>query len=790
MAEADHGYIGEPVLRVEDDRLLRGFGRFLDDVPEPPETLHLSFVRSSVAHGLIRSIDTQAAASVPGVVAVVTAADIGNDIKPMRADYDRPGFEPTDWPVIAADRVRYVGEIVAVVLAENPYAAEDAVDLVQVDYESLRAVTTVEEALAPEAPLVHEEIGTNVYFHNAFKTEGFDEVFAAADHFFSEEFHNNRIAAVSLEPRGFVVDYDRGDDALTVWASTQMPHLHRDCLAEHLGIDDTRVRVIAPDVGGGFGMKAYVYPEDLLGAALARRYKLPTKWVPDRRDDFLTSVHCRDHLFNLELAMSAEGIIQAIRVRIRVNSGAYVSYPMGSAIEAAGGALMLPGPYKLAFYAFETCAVSTNVCPTGAFRGIAAPSAFFATEGLMDRAALALGLDPVQIRMRNLLKPEEFPYTNAMGIRYDTGTYRDQLQRAIELIDYHEYRRNQPPSRKADGAYHGIGIACIVEHTGQGAARYRQRGMLRLPGFEGAHVKIERSGKAFAYVSQATQGQGHLTAFAQIAAEQLGISLENVTVVEGDSNATPYGMGTGASRGAVVAGGAVLRAAGEVRSKILRIAGQILEVHPNDLELDDGHVHVRGVPQVKVAIEEIAAVAHSVDDRAMPDGETYGLEAIEYYDPSFTSIASAVHAACVAVDAATGLVKVERYVVVHDCGRVINPIIVDGQIHGAVGQGLGQALMEAVRYDREGQLLTAQLLDYVLPTSADVPDMVIDSIETPSLDSEGGFKGVGESGNIASLPAIANAVSDALLPLGANVNRLPLKPDYVLDLIEADREAL
>ena len=787
MAEGHNHYIGEPVLRREDDRLLRGFGRFLDDVTEPPETLHITFVRSPIAHGLIRSIDTVAAAALPGVVAVVTAADIGDAIKPMRSDYDRPGFHPTDWPVIAAERVRYVGEIVAVVLAESPYVAEDAVDLVVVDYELLSAVTTVEDALAPEAPPVHKEIGTNVLFHNTFKTKGFDEIFDAADHIFGDEFHNNRIAAVSLEPRGFVVDYDRGEDALVVYASTQMPHLHRDCLAEHLGVEDTKVRVIAPDVGGGFGMKAYVYPEDLLGAALARRYKCATKWVPDRRDDFQSSVHCRDHLFKVELAMSAAGILQAVRVRIYVNSGAYSSYPMGSAIEAAGGALMLPGPYKFGFYAFETSAISTNVCPTGAFRGIAAPSAFFATEGLMDRAAHALGLDPAEIRVRNLLKPEEFPYINTMGIRYDTGSYLEQLERARELIGYDEYRRNQPASRKENGVYRGIGIACIIEHSGQGASRYRQRGMLRLPGFEGAHIKIERSGKAFAYVSQATQGQGHLTVFAQVAAEQLGISLDNVTVVEGDSNTTPYGMGTGASRGAVVAGGAVLRAAGEVRKKILRIAGHLLEVHPQDLELEDGQAYVRGVPQIKVALEDIALIAHSADDRALPEGETYGLEAIEYYDPPVTSIASAVHAACVAIDAVTGLVKVERYVVVHDCGRVINPIIVDGQVHGAVGQGLGQALMEAVLYDRDGQLLTAQLLDYVLPTTADIPDMVVTHIETPSLDTEGGFKGVGESGNIASLPVIANAVSDALLPLGATVNRLPLRPDYVLGLIEANQ---
>ena len=782
--EARTAYIGRSVPRSEDDRLLRGFGCFLDDVAEPQGTLHIAFVRSPNAHAKIRSIDASAAEALAGVVAVVTGADMGALIKPMRADYDQPGFAPTDWPAVTSERVRYVGEIVAAVLAEDAYIAEDAIDLIEVDYELLAAITTVEEALAPGAQVVHESAPANTYYHDTFKTEGFDEVFNAADHVFSEDFHVTRIAAVSIEPRGCMALYDRGQDSLIFWSSNQMPHLLRDGLSEHLDWPDTSIRVIAPDVGGGFGMKAYIYPEDLITAALARKYRCPTKWVQDRREDFLSSVHARDHLFKTEIAVTNDGILQAIRTQIFVNSGAYVSYPFGSGIEAGGGALMLPGPYKFAYYAYETTSVATHICPAGAYRGVSMPSASFATEGLMDRMATALGIDPAEVRMRNLLKPEEFPYVNVLGTRYDSGTYIEQLRRALDLIGYDEFRRTQTSERLANGTRRGIGIACMTEHTGQGAARYRARGMRRVPGFDGATVKVEPSGKALAYISQATQGQGHLTVFGQIVAEQLGMPFDNVTVIQGDTSLTPYGMGTGASRGAVAAGGATVLAARKVREKMLRIAGHLLEVNPQDLELDDGNAYVRGAPQIRVAVREIAAIAHSADDRALPEGENYGLEATDYYDPPDPSISSAAHVCCVAVERETGLIKIERYVIVHDCGRIINPIIVEGQIHGAFVQGLGQALMEAVIYDKDGQLLTTHLMDYMLPTALDVPDMVLEHIETPSLDTVGGFKGVGEGGTVAAVPAIANAVADALSSVGANVNRLPLRAEYVLSLIE------
>ena len=787
MKEKETGYIGRSVLRSEDDRLLRGFGKFLDDIAEPPGTLHLAFVRSPIAHADIKSVNTHEAEALAGVAGVVTGTDMAGLIKPMRADYDQPGFAPTDWPALATGKVRYVGEIVAVVLAEDPYIAETAIDLVEVEYEGLPTLTTVEEALAPDAQLVHQEAPGNVYYHDEFKTEGFEEVFEAADHVFREDFDSTRIAAVSIEPRGCMAEYDRGGDSMVFWASHQMPHLLRDGLAELLDWPHANIKVTAPDVGGGFGMKAYIYPEDLLTAALARKFRCTTKWICDRREDFLASVHARDHFFDVEIAVSKEGILQALRAQIRVNSGAYSSYPIGTAVEAGGGALMLLGPYRLAHYAYETKSVATHLCPAGAYRGVSMPSACFATEVLMDRAAHELGLDPAEIRRRNLLTQGDYPYVNAVGTRHDSGTFVEQMERALELIDYVEYRRSQPPSRIENGTYRGIGMATMTEYTGQGAAGYRKRGMHRIPGFDGATVKIDPNGKAIAYISQATQGQGHLTAFGQIAAEQLGIPFEDVTVVQGDTELTPYGMGTGASRGAVAGGGAVLCAANKVREKMLRIAGHLLEVSAEDLELEEGKIFVRGAPKLSISIDEIATVAHSADERALPEGENYGLHATEYYDPPQPSISGAFHIACVAIEQASGLIKIERHVMVHDCGRIINPLIVEGQMHGAFVQGMGQALMEAIIYEKDGQLLTAHLMDYLLPTTLDVPEVLLDHFETPSRDTVGGFKGVGEGGTTAALPAIANAVADALSSVRANVHRLPLTPAYIFELIEAGK---
>lgn len=788
MAETrSSGYIGRAVPRLEDSRLLRGLGRYVDDLAAPPGTLHLAFLRSPHAHARIGSIRTAAAAAIPGVHVIATAADLAGLFTALRADYERPGFNRSEWYSIAVDRARYAGEIVAVAVADSPYVAEDVLELIEVEYAPLPAVVTVADAVKPGVASLHPNIG-NVFFQGSFKSPGFDAAFAAAPVIVRETFTGSRIASAPMEPRGGLAVYDPGRDDLTYHATTQMPHIMRTAIAESFGWSESQIRIIAPDIGGGFGPKAYIYPEDILSIALARKLERPVKWFCDRMEDLQTTLQARDHRFDGELALDRQGIIQALRVRIEVNAGAYAGYPFGSSIEAAGGAVMMPGPYRLKYYAYEARSIATNVCPAGAYRGVSQPTAFFVMEGLLDRAAAKLGLDPAEIRLRNILHADEFPYTNAIGIRYDIGSYEECLKRALALGDYAGYRSRQTPTRFVEGKYRGVGIACFTEHTGQGASRYRDRGIRRMPGYDSAVVKVLPGGKAAAYVSQTEIGQGSITTCAQIVADRLGLDINDVTIVEGDTSLTPHGSGTGASRGAVAAGGAVLRAADKVREKMLRIAGDFLEASPKDIELNDGYAHVAGAPQLRVAIAEIAAVAHAAHDRPPPKGHGFGLEATDHYDPPHVYITNATHLAWVAVDPATGLVSVERYLVVHDCGRVINPLVVEGQIHGAVAQGLGQALMERIVHGADGQQQTVHFLDYLLPTALDLPPIEIAHLETPSPETAGGFKGVGEGGVIGALPALANAVADALKSFNANINRLPLAPDHVLDLIDQHRD--
>jgi len=780
-------HIGRRVPRREDRRLLRGEAQFFDDVPKPPGTLYMGCVRSTAAHADILRVDGTAATALPGVHAIFTGRDLAGAIKAMAADHGKKGFKSTTRDVMPADRVRYVGDTVAVVLAEDPYLLEDALDLVEVDYAELPAVIGLDEALAEGAPRLHPEIDDNVPFVTAACTEGFEQAFAAADLVVADTFTSTRMAGVSMEPRGCMAVWDRGLGALTLWSSTQVPHLLRSALSELLGLPESRLRVIAPDVGGGFGPKAHVYPEEIVAAAVARRTGRPIKWVGDRQDDFVTTTHARDYRLRLEMALSADGTILAVRNRLDVNIGAYVCFPFGANAETGGGAIYLPGAYRFAHYDYVARSVMTNKAPTGVYRGVAAPIAHMAAEGLLDRAAARLGLDPVELRRRNLLRPDEYPHVNAAGIRSDSGSHVECLRLALEDIGYEAFRRQQPEDRLRDGLLHGIGIVCITEHTGQGAARYRARGLHRVPGFEGVVVRIEPDGQVIAATSQATQGQGHLTVFAQVIAENLGVEPEDVTVMEGDTAVAPFGSGTFASRGAVLAGGAAQRASTALADKIRRIAAHQLEAAPADIELVGGRARVVGVPDMGISLREVAAIAHSMESRTLPPGDEYGLEAKAFYDPPGVVLANAVHAARVAVDPQTGRVQVLRYAVAHDCGRVINPMLVAGQVHGGIAQGLGQALMEGVVYDETGQLLTTQLLDYLLPTACDVPDITIRHVETPSADTLLGIKGAGEGGVIGSVPAIAAAVNDALAPYGAFVSRLPLSPETVLALIDGGR---
>lgn len=774
--------VGTSVLRKEDDYLLRGQGRFIDDLPTALNTVHLAFVLSPHAHARIVSIDTSAALAVDGVVEVLNGEDMARLVRPISATIELPGYQMNSRHVLAVDVVRFVGEAVAVVVAESPYIAEDGAELVDVEYEQLPAVIEIEAATAPGAPQVNPTVLGNVYYQGRFATDAVAAGFEAAAHVISEDFRSSRVTAVPIEPRGCLAVPEQAGN-LVFYSSTQIHHLLRTALAEFLDRPESTLRVVVPDVGGGFGIKAALYPEEFVCAAIALRLRRPVKWIQDRYEALLTDVHARDNRYHVEAAVDANGIVLALRAEIRTNGGAYSALPFGCTLETTGGARMIVGPYRIQQYEYTATAVATNTAPVLAYRGVAQPNCFMAMEGIMDRIARTIDVDPAEVRLRNMVPTADLPWTNVVGVRYDTGSFVESLQKAMEMASYDEFRTSQATGRLVDGKYRGIGICTFTEVSGTGAPGWRARGLTRLPGFDSGLVKVEPTGKVTAFVSHAHSGQGHFTTFAQVVADAVGARLEDVTVVEGDTAAGPYGTNTFASRSAVTGGGALIRASEKVRLKMSRIAASMLEASPEDIVVQDSQMHVKGVPSQALSFRDVAETAYAMNTTDLPEGEGFGIEETDYYDPPLVTMANATHIAQVAVDAADGTVQIERYTVVHDCGRIINPMIVDGQIMGGVAQGIGEALMEELVYDADGQVKTATLADYLLPGSVDVPIVNIAHIESPSIDAVGGFKGVGEGGVIGAVPAILNAVGDALADLGVNINSKPLRPALLSRLI-------
>ena len=783
----DWTLIGKDVLRREDSYLLRGLGRYLDDLPEPKDVIHLGFVCSPHAHARILSVDGVEARALPGVIEVLTGPDLVGRIKPLAPEIEIAGYREVRRPVIAVDKAHFVGEYVAVVLAESAYVAQDAIELVEVTYHPLPAVARIKEALAADAPLVHEVLGDNILFESHFETEGFEQHFQGADMVLEEEFRTGRVTGVPIEPRGCMAVPDPIADSITLWTTTQIPHIVRTAVADHLAMPEPLLRVATPAVGGGFGTKAQVYPDELIVVALARQYGRAVKWVQDRREGLLSDAHAREHIYKIQVACNRDSVIQAVRLDYMTNAGAFSTHPFACTLEATGGARMLPGPYKIRNYKYDVRSLATNTAPTGAYRGTGQPSCFLAIEGMMDRIGRKLGIDPAEVRRRNVVRPEDFPYVNVVGVRYDTGSYLESLERALEMAGYEDYRRNQPADRLVDGKYRGIGICNYTEVSGTGAPGWRVRGFSKMPGFDSSLVRVEPDGRVTVHLSQADAGQGHYTTLAQVAADRLGARWEDVTVVEGDTAKTPYGTGTFASRSSVVGGGSLIRCSEKLAMKIRRIAEHMLNVDANRFVLKDGRVQVADAPEIGLSFKEVAETAYSMNNLPLPQGEEHGLEATDYYDPPLVTLANGAHVVQVAVDPEDGRVEIERYAVVHDCGRVINPMIVEGQVQGATAQGIGEALMEEIVYDADGQHLNANLLDYLLPTALDIPDLEMDYIETPSIDTVGGFKGIAEGGVTGAVPAIANAVADALAGLGATINSVPLRPSLVLEKIHKAR---
>ena len=775
-------WIGQPVPRVEDPALLTGATRFVDDL-EPPGTLHVSFVRSSLAAAHIQGVDVESARRVRGVEAVLRAADVDGG---LRAVLDRPEFATTTMPLLAFDAVRHVGEPIAMVLAETRYAAEDGAEEVLVDYDPAEAVSSMEAALAAGGPRVHQEIDHNLLLDVAMYDDAeLDEILSGAALTVDASFTTGRVTALPIEGRASLAQWDRRDARLTVYVSTQVPHLVRTTIADVLGIPEDVVRVIAPDVGGGFGLKCVVGREELLVAGAALRLRRPVKWVEDRQENLTASFHGHEQRYDVRAAFDAEGVMLGLDADIFCDVGAYSCYPFSCGVEPLMAATEMPGPYRLRRYRARARAVATNKAPMAPYRGVSRPQITLVMERLMDMAATRLGMDPVEIRRRNLIELHEFPYTSVTGLVYDPGSYRESLDLCAVKLDHQTWKRRQEDARRA-GRLIGLGFACFSERTGYGTPAFAQRKMRITPGFDSADVRMDPSGGVTVAVGTSGHGQGHRTTLAQIVADELGIEPARVRVIEGDTDTTPYGWGTFASRSVTIGGGAAKLAARRLTSKLKRIASHLLEVDPEDLELSAGRLQVRGAADVGVTVSDVARLAHHAAHR-LPRGEEAGLQARAGFDPPGT-FSNATHGAVVEVNPQTGEVRIDRYVVVEDCGVVINPMIVDGQVRGGVAQGIAAALYEQLLYDEGGQLLTATLMDYLVPTASEIPPIEIHHLETPCAFTATGAKGMGEGGTIGAPAAIANAVADAVAHLGIEIDTIPIRPDRLLE--EIDKAAL
>jgi aerobic carbon-monoxide dehydrogenase large subunit len=764
------------VRRFEDPALLTGQGCYLDDI-RLPGLLHAAFVRSPYAHARVRNVDASASLGVPGVVAVLTGRDLGEDVRPLSPRLESESFAATAWPALAGSRVRFVGEPVAAVAAETAYAAADGCERVAAGYEPLTPLADVDAALAPGAPILHETVPGNVLVRRRFSRGDVDAAFARAAVRVRERFGHGRCSAVPLEARGIVARWE--DGRLTIWTGTQIPFVYRAALARCFGLPERGVRVIVPETGGGFGQKMHVMPEDITVAALARVTRRPVKWTETRRENLATASQAREARVELEAAADADGVLLGLRARLVSDAGAYHIHPLTQALEPFGAAAILPGPYRTSAYAYECLAVATNKPPLGAYRGVGMTFAAFVMERTLDLLADRLGLDPAEIRRRNLIPRDAYPFESAGGFVYDSGDLPAALERALDLAGYERLKRERDELR-GRGRLLGVGLACYTEYTGMGSETYRRRGMVELPGFEAARVEMRPDARVACFVSFPSQGQGHRTTIAQLVAAELGVPADHIEVHGVDTEVSPVGTGTFASRGAISQGGTAQRAAAAVRVKLLDLAAGLLEAHAADLELRDGRVTVRGVPDRGVTIAELARLGHSRPAGERPGDGASGLEATQDFDAPSAAFSSAAHVASVEVDPETGRVEVRSYTVVEDCGPLINPTIVEGQIHGALAQGIGEALAEELVYDARGQLLTGSLMDYAVPVASALPSFAVAHLETPSPHTPGGVKGMGEGGTVGAPAAIANAVADALRPFRRPVTDLPIRPEALL----------
>ena len=771
--------IGASVPRKEDDRFMRGRGQFVGDIRRPA-AMDVAFVRSPLAHARIRSIH------VPERLRgdVYTMDDL-DGVKPIRAESALPGYKPTDqWP-LARDKVRQVGELVAMCVAPSRAEAEDIAALIELDLEEMPAVVDMLEARKPDAPLLHESFGDNIYLISSVDGD-IESAAARADVKVTREIRTARQCMLPIEGRGVVAEWSERLGQLTVWTSAQMPHIVRTGLSDVLGLDQGQIRVVSPDVGGGFGYKGILLPEEVCLAWLARRRGHPVRWLEDRREHLTANANCREHHYIITGYATKGGDLLAVEAEASVDSGAYSIYPFSACLETGQVASILPGVYDFPAYRARAYAVATNKAPILPYRGVARTSVCFAMELLIDALAREIGMEPHEFRLRNLVRPEQMPFENITKKYFDSGDYPTCLKRAVEAIDLDTWRARQEHG-EADGRRVGVGFATYCEQAAHGTSVYASWGVPMIPGFEQATARITPDGGLELRVGTHCHGQGHETTFAQVVNEILGLPLDKVRLVHGDTGCTPYSTGTWGSRAMVMAGGAIATACRELVPRILQIGAHLLQVPAEQVAFEDGKVVG---PSGAVSIAEIARVWYLAPQDLPADVDAHGLEVTAGYKTrrDTGTFSYATHATAVAVDTDTGMVEILDYLVVEDGGTLVNPMIVDGQVYGGVAQGIGTALYEEMPFDQHGQPLASTLSDYLVPGPTEVPPIRILHMETPSPLTEFGVKGIGEGGAVAPPAAIANAVNDALAPLGVEVTECPITPRRLLAAIEAARE--
>lgn len=774
-----NSYIGKTVPRPNAARLVQGRGRYVDDITLP-RMVHLAFVRSPMAHARISRIDAAPALGVKGVLRVFTGADLAQVCTPWVAVLAHlKGLKSAPQHPLALDRATWVGEPVVAVVATSRAAAEDGAALVEVDYEPLPVVTDMMTALDAETPVIHPELGDNLAFRRLHEEGDTEAVMATAHKVVSARFRSGRHTGVTPEPRSILVDWNPAEGQMTAWHATQAPHMMQTVLATHLQLPEGRVRVICPDVGGSYGIKVHVYPDEVAAAAIAKVMARPVKFVADRLESFTTDIHARDHIIDGRIAVDDQGRILAIDIDDWTGIGPYSVYPRTSAIEGNQVVNLCGGPYDFATYRAQTTVVFQNKTPTCQYRAVGHPIAAAVTEGLVDLAAAAINMDPVEIRRRNLYADDAYPVTSPAKMRFEGLSHHASLQKLVDLMDYDALRADQAEAR-ARGVHRGIGIASFIELTNPSPFMYGIGGA-RISAQDGCTVRMDPDGSLVALSGVTEQGQGTEAMLAQIVAEGVGVAPERVRVITGDTQVTPYGGGTWASRGAGIGGEAALQSARALRASILEVAAVMLQAEAAKLDIRDGRIVDADTGDERMPLGELGRIVYFRGD-TLPKGLPRELVQTRHFITSDYPFAftNGAQASYVEVDTETGVVTLLKHWCVEDCGRVINPQLVDEQIRGGIVQGLGGALYEEVHYDADGQLLNGSMADYLVPMAAEMPDMVIAHVETPTKESELGAKGAGEAGTAGAPAAVMNAINDALRQLGAQVTEMPFTPERIL----------